>query len=359
MAPSSSEEETYKAAIKELVKIRKAISGHKMQLANIRTRLNLYIEQLKTVRNDFILSTVNRLFEKFADQHEKIVELYTKILSMAHIETNQVEKDSWSTRLKDQSDDYIKLEKTIQQLMEVRPGMEAEGTIPRRTADNLIVRPIESLRPNKLKSNHNPLQCRSWTQKMESFLESSRIYECSSKVQIAFMQNCLDEDIFARVTTQMEANQGAKVMLTKIKEDWKSRFPLQNRRLELFKATKQGYETTQDFITRLKALSDEADLANLKDEQILTYICLSGLDDKKLRENILKLDNPSLEEIQKSAMSYENMVKQETMLDSRSQNYTRRTFRRQKTFDKRNKSKGRLSRGSERNTYRSVDRQDL
>ena len=89
------------------------------------------------------------------------------------------------------------------------------------------------------------------------------------------------------------------------------------------------------------------------------YICLSGLDDKKLRENILKLDNPSLEEIQKSAMSYENMVKQETMLDSRSQNYTRRTFRRQKTFDKRNKSKGRLSQGSERNTYRSVDRHDL
>ena len=58
-------------------------------------------------------------------------------------------------------------------------------------------------------------------------------------------------------------------------------------------------------------------------------------------------------------MSYENMIKQETMLDSHSQNYTRRTFRRQKTFDKRNKSKGRLSRGSERNTYRSVDQHDL
>ena len=138
MAPSS-EVEAYEADIKDLVKIRKRINGHKMQLANIRTRLNSNIDQLKTVRNDFILSTVNRLFEKFADQHEKIVELYTKILSMAHIETNQGEKDSWGARLKEQSDDYVKLEKTIQQLMEARPGTEVEGTIPRRTTDNLIV----------------------------------------------------------------------------------------------------------------------------------------------------------------------------------------------------------------------------
>ena len=87
---------------------------------------------------------------------------------------------------------------------------------------------------------------------MVSFLESSRIYECSAKVQIAFLQNCMDEDIFARVTMQKEPIDRAKVMLTKMKEDWKSRFPLQNWRLELFKATQQSYKTTQAFITRLK-----------------------------------------------------------------------------------------------------------
>ena len=72
----------------------------------------------------------------------------------------------------------------------------------------------------------------------------------------------------------------------------------------MFKVTKQSYKTIQDFTTTLKALSDEVDITNLRDEQILTYICLSGLDDGEMHESILKLDNPSLEDIQIMAMSY-------------------------------------------------------
>ena len=48
-----------------------------------------------------------------------------------------------------------------------------------------------------------------------------------------------------------------------------------------------------DFLTRLRALSDEADLDNLKGDEILSYICLAGVKDKRHSEFILKLESPN------------------------------------------------------------------
>ena len=50
--------------------------------------------------------------------------------------------------------------------------------------------------------------------------------------------------------------------------------------MELFGAYKHNNETMTDFITRLRALSAEADFDHLKGDEILSYICLAGVKDK-------------------------------------------------------------------------------
>ena len=68
----------------------------------------------------------------------------------------------------------------------------------------------------------------------------------------------------------MKAGEGAKEMIVHIKNDWCERFPIQNRRMEMFRSYKHSNETMTDFLTRLRALSDEADLDNLKGDEILS-----------------------------------------------------------------------------------------
>ena len=49
----------------------------------------------------------------------------------------------------------------------------------------------------------------------------------------------------------------------------------------------------------------------------LSYICLAGVKDKRLREFIQKLENPSLKEIQNAPIRYETLIRRHAGYQSR------------------------------------------
>ena len=295
------------------------IKSQKATLGNITERLEKCIDTCKKEPySNFSQDRLKQCWNKYIEVYEVILELYNNILATDCMSKADVK--SWQERYNELTGNFNTIEEQVSEQIKERP-------IFSRDEDSHIARPIDALKPFTLRSDHNPLLCRSWITKMESFLESSKVYQCSITVQIAFIANSIDDDICARVKSKMKAGDGAKEMLVLIKSDWCERYPLQNRRMELFRSYKHSNETMNDFLTRLRALSEEADLDNLKGDEILSYICLAGVKDKRLREFILKLDNPNLKEIQNAAIRYETLIRQEDMLDD-GRHHSRRTDQR-------------------------------
>ena len=74
-------------------------------------------------------------------------------------------------------------------------------------------------------------------------------------------------------------------------------------------------ETFDNYLTRLKSLGVEGDIDKMTSGQIYVFVALNSVSDNRLREWLLKLQNPTLEQLRSEAHKYESTVAQEKKLD--------------------------------------------
>ena len=83
------------------------------------------------------------------------------------------------------------------------------------------------------------------------------------------------------------------------------RDPLFNRRHQFFTCNQTPGEKFSDFFTRLRIKGDTCDLPNLNVDQLYVLRCLQAVTDSKLRDRFLKLENPTLEDMQAAYRTHE------------------------------------------------------
>jgi hypothetical protein len=169
----------------------------------------------------------------------------------------------------------------------------------------------EALRPFTLKPDHQPNILRTWFDKYDAFARASRLDGYAVKAQHAFMFSCVSPHLENRIKENDAYRPDLPIagdndsIFALIREEFRLRFPLFNRRLEFFRYNQSSGQKFTDYMMKLRQKGDEADLAALNVEQLYIFRYITGITDAKLRERFLKLESPTLEDLKREARAYE------------------------------------------------------
>ena len=172
-------------------------------------------------------------------------------------------------------------------------GKPAHNTTISGWNDEEKVKADPTLRPKKISSDFSHVELKRWLNDFKSFYTASHFEKSTIAVQQAYFLSFLDTDIRQRVepliqphTQVLDADEGCYQLLI---DFFDLKNPKFNRRLDYFAVKQNPGETSSQFVSRLEAIGNEADLASLDVDDTYVYRILEGLVDKKLRDRLLKL----------------------------------------------------------------------
>ena len=317
--------------------VRMAPTTNEAELTRLKGKLNA----LKTGYNEFGATCqqlmtkekeaewpflIRRLEENWSianDMGVQIRQVYTEVLANPLVSSSEETTEEWKKSLKAFKDKANQLETQVCEIavrserdLNISTSLMSQKRGPGRDdTSKITVKPVECLKPWVLKSNDSPQNVRSWKKKMTSYLTISKILELPNAQQIAFVNSNISEDILERLQTKLKSTDGAMKALQIIQDDFLDRYPLVNRRLDFFKTKMYEDETFDNYLTRLKSLGVEGDIDKMTSDQIYVFVALNSVSDNRLREWLLKLQNPTLEQLRSEAHKYESTVAQEKKLD--------------------------------------------
>ena len=91
-----------------------------------------------------------------------------------------------------------------------------------------------------------------------------------------------------------------------LKERFALKYPIFTRRLQYFSFKQSQGQSYSDFRSKLSELRKQADLESLSADQLEVFRIVCAISNRDLKENILKLDDPSLEDVEKTASLFES-----------------------------------------------------
>ncbi|CAB4045969.1 Hypothetical predicted protein, partial [Paramuricea clavata] len=178
---------------------------------------------------------------------------------------------------------------------------------PRINAENEERRPVrinDSLKPSMLSKDASPTELKQWLEQYEAYYESNQMSKMTIKEQHSYFKMLLDSDLRTRMAAQTGPRTnifGNESLIESLKEDFAMRYPLVTRRLDYFSRKQKNGEQFSDFLSKLKELGELADLDGITKEDILVFSSLSGTNNKELLDDLLKIEDASLKNIEKAA----------------------------------------------------------
>lgn len=182
-------------------------------------------------------------------------------------------------------------------------------------------KPNSTLKPFRLTKEHKPVDLTAWKTSYRWYYNTSGMAKHHLGEQQGYFYNCLDpyltsrleskvkEDtpIFHLLTTDqvtMDANPSCFALLT---QEFLIVHPLNSRRFQYYSYVHDfaGRQKFSDFIAKVMKLHTEADIANLSVDDALVMKFLTGIQDNKLQDELLKLTKPTLEMINAHTLQYE------------------------------------------------------
>ena len=120
-----------------------------------------------------------------------------------------------------------------------------------------------------------------WCRKYEAYYHASNRQLARNQVQQAYLLNCLDSDLYLRLTSAIAtttpvlgAGASCLTMLTNI---FRQKYPLLLRRKTFFGMEQQPGQDERAFLESIKASAGEADIQGMTLEDALCLVCLTAL----------------------------------------------------------------------------------
>ncbi|CAB4045959.1 Hypothetical predicted protein, partial [Paramuricea clavata] len=154
-------------------------------------------------------------------------------------------------------------------------------------------------------------------EKLDSDLDNDRartddlgekMEKLSLKERQSYLKVLLDTDLNSRLSTTITNETeifGPESCIAMLQNDFNIRYPLVTRRLEYFNRKQGNDELFTDFLAKSKELANLAEIDNLKKDDVLTFNALRGTTNRELLDEFLKIEEPTLERIEKTAKLYE------------------------------------------------------
>ena len=192
------------------------------------------------------------------------------------------------------------------------PAGGAGGGGPRKLAVN------KSLKPFTLLATHNPTEFKCWGRQFRGYYRSSNMDLLEVSDQQLYFQSCVEPILWRRIqgkideTTQIFEDEGCMTLLF---NDFNERWPLFNRRMAFFTSEQAQGQDLSAWISQLEELADEAEIEDIKMEDVLLFRILTGTTNMKFRGELTKLPAPTLKDYKRKVTDLEIARRMESSID--------------------------------------------
>ena len=247
--------------------------------------------------------------ERIQAQFERIEEAYTKIMEEdSHDSFEDYEKEL-DEEAKPTDEAVCRIRRFLLSRDTEVPAQSSFAT-PSGSGDSKV-KPNKALEPYKLTREHNTVELRSWCDKFKAWYTSSRMASAPIQEQHAYFKMVIDVSLENKLKPKIQENTpifGSDLQVSCIKlleEEFLLRYPLLMRQMDFFEAKQAKGQTMSDWVSKLTALGEEADLSSMSAEDLYIMRYLMGTCDTKLREKFLEEPKPSLKRLDKIIHQHE------------------------------------------------------
>ena len=186
------------------------------------------------------------------------------------------------------------------------------------------VRVNEALRPKILTRDNQPEELRSWIEKYKSYYSTSAMQLLPIADQHAYIYSVIDLNLETAIRGKMDAatpvfgvDDDDVSCISLLRGEFLLDYPLMIRRNEFFSLRQLPGQKFSAFMAELRRKGREADLNQLTVDQLMVFRLVSGTTDQKLKEKLLKMEDPTLQDVeresraQEAAMSAMNAMKKQ------------------------------------------------
>jgi len=204
---------------------------------------------------------------------------------------------------------YEEITERIMTTMEEMNKPTSTSTTPPTPAPNrAATKIIDSLKPDKLTEEHNPVEFRAWKDQWRSFFNASRLDLLDQEDQLQYFKICIDSNLYDNISSTIDRHTpifGPGGCMEILSAEFNQIYPLATRRMTYFRLTQDKDASFSNFARQLKKMGNEADLQNIQVDELHAFRYITGCQDKKLRSKFLEVEHPTLAEFDRIVRSYE------------------------------------------------------
>jgi hypothetical protein len=160
-------------------------------------------------------------------------------------------------------------------------------------------KPNEVLKPDKLTGDHSPVDFKCWKGRFDVYYTSSIMAAASTREQQAYLFACVDVDLDKKIrpyvlpNTPVYSTPTERGCMEMLEDEFLDIHPILLRRINFLKECQKPKQMYGDFVAKLEAQGDEADLAGITPDDLYVLRMIAGAYDDELRTKFLKEVNPT------------------------------------------------------------------
>ena len=251
--------------------------------------------------------------EEIRQYHAKVIECLEEIQDI-HVDATPQETQQFTASLEEIDREF---EENLNAILSAiaainRPPAQPMAAAPVAHQDPVAgrsqPRANDALKPHLLSTNHNPVELRLWVNKFKAWYTSSGFERCPLNEQQAYFKICLDDSLGAKLQDKIHDDTpifGEGGCLPLLEEQFLTTYPLFSRRMDLFRVVQSEGQESTDVEAKLKAFGQEADLASMTVDELYSFLWIRATTDSGLKEKFLRLESPSLEDLERTARAHE------------------------------------------------------
>ena len=171
--------------------------------------------------------------------------------------------------------------------------------------------------PTQLTKSNTPGEFRLWIAAFRRFFDASNLQQQPTSTQQGYLLQALDsslQEILERQLCPGTTIFGPAGCIDMLEAEFKSLYPIFNRRVEFFQVRRDQGEANGGFWMRLTKLRDMADLEAISKEDLTVFRFIDACEDAHLREKIFDLKRKDGTAVKEAIDQYERQQKAEAAL---------------------------------------------
>ena len=259
--------------------------------------------------------------KRLVDAYDFCVELHDRWSDLETQAGEEAANEAAEISLKPYEDkQYAALNKLNEYIAKNSPALTSSSTTSSSVASAEAIPKLSMCKllfPAQLMKSNSPGEFRLWIAVFRRFYDASNLQQQPISTQQGYLLQALDsslQEILERQLCPRTTIFGPAGCINMLEAEFKSLYPIFNRRVDFFQVRRDQGEATGDFWLRLTKLVDMADLEAVSKEDLTVFRFIDACDDTHLREKIFNLKRKDATVVKEAIDQYERQQKAEAAL---------------------------------------------